>query len=141
MVPIDQAVACVGHSHRDSPNRSAAPASAAGAGGSLRHGQARTAAGEPQRAVETAVRYLQAGSRYEERYAKALDLTNRSRSLEPARGPIPLRSGSDRVPLPPRSKGRRSPGRATLQNLDENERPIWSNTNAPSGRKRTSSAA
>ena len=42
-----------------------------------RHAQAWEAAGEPQRAVAAAVRYLQVGGRAAEHYAEALDLINR----------------------------------------------------------------
>ena len=42
-----------------------------------RHAQAWEAAGEPRRAVEAAVRYLQAGGRDAEHYEEALDLINR----------------------------------------------------------------
>ena len=49
----------------------------AGAEDHYRHAQAWEAAGEPQRAVAAAVRYLQAGGRDAEHYEAALDLINR----------------------------------------------------------------
>ena len=48
-----------------------------GAEDHYRHAQAWEAAGEPQRAVAAAVRYLQAGGRDAENYEAALDLINR----------------------------------------------------------------
>ena len=48
-----------------------------------RTAQAWAAAGEPQRALEAAVRYLQSGGRDSEHYTEALDLINRGGSLEP----------------------------------------------------------
>ena len=48
-----------------------------------RTAQAWAAAGEPQRAMEAAVRYLQSGGRDSEHYTAALDLINRGGSLEP----------------------------------------------------------
>ena len=55
-----------------------------GAEDHYRHAQAWAAAGEPQRALEAAVRYLQSGDRDAEHYAEALDLINREGSPEPA---------------------------------------------------------
>ena len=49
-----------------------------------RYAQAWAAAGEPQRAMAAAVRYLQSGGREAEHYTEALDLINREGSLEPA---------------------------------------------------------
>ena len=54
------------------------------AGDQFRYAQAWAAAGEPQRAVAAAVRYLQAGGRDAEHYTEALDLINRDGALEPA---------------------------------------------------------
>ena len=48
-----------------------------------RTAQAWAAAGEPQRAMAAAVRYLQLGAREAEHYTEALDLINRGGSLEP----------------------------------------------------------
>ena len=53
-------------------------------GDHYRHAQAWAAAGERQRAVEAAVRYLQAEGRDAEHYAEALDLINRDGSPESA---------------------------------------------------------
>ena len=55
-----------------------------GAEDHYRHAQAWEAAGEPQRAVAAAVRYLRAGGRDAEHYTEALDLINRDGVLEPA---------------------------------------------------------
>ena len=49
-----------------------------------RQAQAWASAGEPERAVAAAVRYLQAGGRDAEHYEEALDLINREGSPEPA---------------------------------------------------------
>ena len=54
-----------------------------GAEDHYRYAQAWAAAGEPQRAMEAAVRYLQSGGRDSEHYTEALDLINREGSLEP----------------------------------------------------------
>ena len=48
-----------------------------------RHAQAWEAAGEPQRALEAAVRYLQVRGRDAERYSEALDLIGRAESGKP----------------------------------------------------------
>ncbi len=50
--------------------------------GHYRYAQAWAAAGEPQRAMAAAVRYLQAGGREAEHYTEALDLINREGVLE-----------------------------------------------------------
>ena len=49
-----------------------------------RYAQAWAAAGEPQRAMAAAVRYLQLGGREAEHYTEALDLINRGGALESA---------------------------------------------------------
>ena len=49
-----------------------------------RYAQAWAAAGEPERALAAAVRYLQAGGREAEHYTEALDLINREGKLEAA---------------------------------------------------------
>lgn len=50
----------------------------------FRYAQAWEAAGEPERAMESAVRYLQLRGREAERYAEALELMNRAESGVPA---------------------------------------------------------
>ena len=59
----------------------------------FRHAQAWEAAGEPQRAMAAAVRYLQLRGREAEHYDEALDLINRAESGKPA--------STARVPQPP----------------------------------------
>ena len=60
-----------------------------------RYAQAWAAAGEPERAMAAAVRYLQSGGREAEHYTAALDLINREGSLEAA--PAAGNAASSRV--------------------------------------------
>ena len=62
-----------------------------------RHAQAWAAAGEPERAMAAAVRYLQAGGRDAEHYTEALDLINREGALEAA----PAARNTDAVRVSP----------------------------------------
>ena len=61
-----------------------------------RHAQAWAAAGEPERAVEAAVRYLQSGGRNAERYEEALDLIDREGALQAA--PAARASATEEAP-------------------------------------------
>ena len=73
-------------------------------GDHYRYAQAWAAAGEAERAVEAAVRYLQAGGRDAEHYTEALDLINRDGELEPgpaARHTAVVRVGWNSVSAPP----------------------------------------
>ena len=79
-----------------------------------RHAQAWEAAGEPERAMESAVRYLRLRGRDAEHYREALELMNRAESGEPAaaarvppasrvepRAPQPLRRAETAPAAPP----------------------------------------
>ena len=65
----------------------------------FRYAQAWAAAGEPQRAMAAAVRYLQAGGREAEHYTEALDLINREGTLEAAPASGTAAAGAPRVEL------------------------------------------
>ena len=72
-----------------------------------RYAQAWAAAGEPQRAMAAAVRYLQSGGRAAEHYTGALDLINREGKLEaaPAAGNAAASRVEPRAPQPPGQVG------------------------------------